>query len=506
MANLSVSKIFLSACAASVLSGCATHLDDTRKMRGAWETGAYAPAAEAAAEGAKSAGDTDRLVWLLDEGAANRAAGNTDASLKAFDSAFDMVSAFDKAPEVSIADESRALFTNLSYLPYTGYNYDRIMLGTYQALNGMQKGKIEDAAVMLKRVEFFQRDAERKNRDRIEKEMKSVKSNSGGQVDGEKVYDYNKAMQDSGFKNALKKNYGSVPEANVRGQYVNPFSYWLDGVYFMTCGSDASDFGRARDSLRLASGMVNSEYVKQAERLAELAANNMAVPDMTYVIYEAGSAPVRKQIRIDIPLGFVTREVPYVGAAFPKLEKNSNYAPTIPVQAGGKTYDTEVIADMDAIIEREFNDELPVVIARTLISTGSKAMAQWGLQQAARTANNDYVLLATMIAGSVYQASMNDADLRTWSTLPKQIRIAAFLTPSDGFIEVAGSKVALKNAKANFVLVKRTGANALTVIQTFALGERTATPSAQVHPAPTVVVAPAAVISPAAGKTECKSK
>ncbi|MFR6032674.1 MAG: hypothetical protein ACLUKN_05545 [Bacilli bacterium] len=61
--------------AALCLSGCATHLDETRQMRSYWESGDYKAAALSAAEMAEGAEDSaDEPVWLLDEGSASRAA------------------------------------------------------------------------------------------------------------------------------------------------------------------------------------------------------------------------------------------------------------------------------------------------------------------------------------------------------------------------------------------------------------------------------------------------
>ena len=70
------------------MSGCATHLDETRQMRSYWESGDYKAAALSAAEMAEGAEDSaDELVWLLDEGSASRAAGQISQSIKAFDKA-----------------------------------------------------------------------------------------------------------------------------------------------------------------------------------------------------------------------------------------------------------------------------------------------------------------------------------------------------------------------------------------------------------------------------------
>ena len=463
------------AAVSAALCGCATYLDETHQMRAAWENGAYESAAKEAADiSVQRQGSADELVWKLESGAASRGAGKFKDSEKTLDEAYVMTQKFDAEPEVSVADEGKALLTNLSYLPYRGYNYDRIMMGTYQALNCMQNGKPDDAAVMLKRIQFFQEDSSRKNAERIAKGLQAAKDVSGKKTEeGDTAYNYNAAMKDPAFQNQLKKAYGEVPQTanSAKADYLNPFAYWLDGIYFMYCGKDGSDFTRAVDSFRLARTMVSADIFAQDMAAAEKVSQGYPPPKMTYVIYEGGSAPKRTQIRIDIPLFIVTRDVPYVGAAFPKLEYNANWSPNIQIAAGGAPQKLETIADMDSIVRREFDDELPLVIAKTLLSAGTKAAAQYGLQEAVRGGGNDYAVLAVMIAGSVYQASMNDADLRTWTTLPKQIKVAQFPTPADLKMSVEGAQVSLYDAPANIVWVRKVGAQSKAAVAVFALGK-----------------------------------
>ena len=460
-----------------MLSGCATHLDDTRQMRSYWNSGDYKAAALSAAEMAEDAKDSaDELVWLLDEGSASRAAGQTAQSIKAFDKAYGLIQKFDSEPEIDLGAESKALLTNLSYLPYTGYNYDKIMLGVYQALNCMESGDIDGAAVMLKRVEIFQRDAERKNADRIKLEMDRVSKTSGSVVDGKRVYDSNRAMSDLKFQNSLAGTYGnssSIFKGN-RGNYVNPFAYWLDGVYFMACAQDSSDRQRAFDSFRILSSMVDNKYVYEDLSRAKAVANGAKMQPATYVIFETGSAPLRRQVRLDIPVFLATRDVPYVGVNFPKLYYVGGYSPNLSISAEGKSYSPAIIADMDKIVTEEFDNELPLVIAKTLLSAGTKAALQYGMQESARAVSggDSWLVLTAIIAGSIYQASMNDADLRCWSTLPKQIKIASFPTPKSGSVFIEGSEVKVNpTANANIICVSKPSAFSQISVRSFAIGK-----------------------------------
>ena len=129
---------------------------------------------------------------------------------------------------------------------------------------------------------------------------------------------------------------------------------------------------------------------------------------------------------------------------------------------------------MDKIVAEEFNNELPLVIAKTLLSAGTKAALQYGLQESVRAASNgdSALLLAAMIVGSIYQVSMNDADLRTWSTLPKQIKISRMPTPKDGKIFIDGREVKVDvSARANIVCVNKPSAFSQISIRCFAIGK-----------------------------------
>ena len=48
------------------------------------------------------------------------------------------------------------------------------MLSVYQALNHIEQKKFDDASVDLKRLEFFQSDAERANQKRIDNDQKAI--------------------------------------------------------------------------------------------------------------------------------------------------------------------------------------------------------------------------------------------------------------------------------------------------------------------------------------------
>jgi len=180
------------------------------------------------------------------------------------------------------------------------------------------------------------------------------------------------------------------------------------------------------------------------------------LPPTTYVIFETGCAPQRGQIRIDIPI--IVTKVSYVGAAFPTLKLQGNYVPGLTATANGTSQTTSLVASMDSVIGLDFKNEMPIVITKTIAATVTKAVAAYGVNEAAN--QQDAVLgFISQVATAGYQMAVNIADTRTWTTLPKEFQVCRLPTPPDRKIEltVGGSQktsVTIAEGTVTIVYVK----------------------------------------------------
>ncbi len=450
----------------SAAFGCQAAYDKSSKgVMNHYRNGDYATAVPMVNDIAeRSTKNQNAILWRLEQGAVLRAAGDYEASLAAFNDAEARADAeAAKGGQAALA-EGAAFISNQGALTYLGYDYDKIMLNVYKALNYMSMDMPDAARVELIRALQRQQDAVAANTRRIEELEKKAQEKKGD-------YDYERARNDERFKQQIDENYPDIEKFKVYTNYVNPFAEFLQGLFFMATAEDSSDAERAVKSMERVAGMLDAkDYLAKDLLLAEDVANGKAMPAMTYVIYEAGVAPKRGQTRIDIPVFVATRDVPYVGAAFPKLEFDTDFTTPVEAVAGGQTYPTQLLCDMDAVVYTEFNNRLPEVITKTLIAAGSRAAAQYGVQQAAR--GNSYAYAAAMIGGVAYQAATNEADLRTWRTLPKQFQYCRFPTPEDRAVTLrapfsgATETVAIDEGHVNVIFVKVARANApLTVTQ-----------------------------------------
>jgi hypothetical protein len=174
-----------------------------------------------------------------------------------------------------------------------------------------------------------------------------------------------------------------------------------------------------------------------------------------------------------------TKDVPYFGVAFPKLNFDDRYDRGLVVRAAGEApLSTAVLCDMDSVIAQEFKNDLPDVVVKTLISAGAKAAALYGLHQETRQAANDpnnVVDTLTQLGGLFYQAAVNHADLRTWETLPKEFLFCRLETPPDHKLTVTSDatgetrEVDVPAGTVTMVYVKTAAPGNRMAIQAFTL-------------------------------------
>jgi hypothetical protein len=447
----SIQPLLFAAAISLLATGCRTYEQQNRVIQ-YWHQGNLASAAaEATKMAGQNANNKDAIVWRLEQGAVLRGNGQCEASNKAFDQAQDRIDQYSEEAKVKIGNEAGALLSNQANLPYTGRAYDGIMLNTYKALNYLQLGETDKARVELIRAYQRQQDAVADNQRRIEKvQGEAAKSKDKAAM--------NKAQQDPKFKSQMQGAYTGLDNLKAYANYVNPFTVYLDGLYFMADAVDASDLERARKSFERIVGFdPDNEYVKQDLATVDDLMNGKPLPPTTYVIFETGCAPVRGQIRIDIPI--IVSKVSYVGAAFPTLQPQGNYVPGLTVTANGTSQTTSLVASMDSVIGLDFKNEMPIVITKTIASTVTKAVAAYAVNEAANQ-QNSLLGLASQIGTAVAQAAVNIADERTWTTLPKQFQVCRIPTPSDRKIELetpgGGQRipVTIEDGAINIVYVK----------------------------------------------------
>jgi hypothetical protein len=501
-----------------LLAGCASYDQQTAQFTASTKTGSFASAVvEIDKQVMANAGKKDELIYRLEQGATMFSAALADPTavpdirppvvpakkdappaapvpeptaaevhkfyltrtVGSFDLAEARVNAWEEEAKVKVGSELGAALTNQANLPYRGRAYDKVMMNTYKAVSYLALGDKDKARVELNRSLQRQRDAVAANEKRIGALQDEQGKAARGELKDEKgqgaAYDSSKAQNDArtgpGLQAALD---ASLAPMKPYGDYVNPYSVFLDGLFFTVLGEGGSDLERGRKSFeRVASMVPENTFVRADLAAADLAAEGKAPEGVTYVIFETGTAPARDQVRVDIPTFLVTSKLAYVGAAFPKLKFNNDYIPNLGVTAGELSVTTSTIASMDSVVANDFKNEWPAIVTKTMITTATKAILQAAVQKAAEDRGGMWGGLAATLIMSAVNSATNIADTRTWTSLPKEFQYARVATPASREIKIdAGGTqktVVLEPGAVNVVYVKSASPTAPLLVSTFVL-------------------------------------
>lgn len=456
-------------CAISLLTGCQSYKNQNLKASTEWKMGATKMAlAEYSKTADKNATSKDAIIWRLEHATALRADHQFKESNDAFSKVEDLFVKQEKKGNVRVGQELAANQVNLAQMDYEGRAYDKIMVNTFKALNYLNLGQTEEARVELQRAYQRQQDAVEENKKKIEKaqeeakaelEKKSKNANGKAKVDEAGI---NKMKASPMFQKEMDKHYGDLNTVKSYGDYVNPFTVFMDGLYFLYNGSGGSDAERAGKSLeRVLSFSGENKYLKQDLENAKAAQElRLKVEPTTYVIFETGRAPMRDEIKVWLPTALIPGSpVPSVSAAFPKLKPLGEHVPQLNVNANGGTETTVSLCSMDNVIGTDFKNELPIIITRQVASTVAKAIVDTAIVKGAEQADAMYGLAAKIILAGT-RLAQNIADTRTWTTLPKEFQYCRIATPADRTIEIvtpngiSKQQVKLGDGTVNVVYVK----------------------------------------------------
>lgn len=452
---------------AFICTGCVTYHEQTKSVRDAFGRGNTKAAAKALGEHADKCDKKDSVVFHLEAGSAYRATGDTGDftnSNRHFEDAGAQIAKFEEQAKVKVGLEFLGLMTNQANLPYVGRSYDSIMLYTYKALNYLALGEIEKVRPELNHAYQCQQDAVEENKSRIEKASQAGRNNQySGITDA--------SQNNPDFQQKLAQVTPTVEGFKAYADYVNPFTVYLDGLYFLYAGVDAADMEHARKSLTRIQELVGSNKFVQADlQLIESSGTTHPTTPCTYVIFETGSAVSRNEVKLELPF-LVPENGKYylimVSAAFPKLEFHNDQAQELTVKAADLEEKTMTIANLDSIVALDFKNEWPIILTKTMISCAMKATRNYQI------AKSDKSGFGGLIPG-IWDELTTIADTRSWSMLPKEFQVARIPTPADRRLVLstpgtAPMDVTIADGIVNVVYVKSINANAPLTVSQFKL-------------------------------------
>ena len=363
----------------------------------------------------------DDLLWTLQFASAERMQFNYRQAIASFDKAEEMMNFY--APQSEIVDAVGSTIVNDNVVPYKGAEYDGVMINTYKALDFLAEKNFD-----LARVEF-NRALERQTRakEHFAAEIRKLETQLANQKQKTSA-DAGAMANDPNILKIVNAHYPNIDQFQPYPDFVNPAATYLAGLYFNLVG----DYDKAGYLLKETSGMVpdNTFIAEDLLLTDDVIAGKAKFENLVWVIFENGLGPVKEEIRIDLPLFLATSRVYYTGIALPRLQPRSIAHSCLFVRTDAGAYQTKQVADMERVIQTEFQKEFGGILARAIASAVVKAAAQASLQN---QRNGGWAALVM----AAYTAATTAADVRIWSTLPKDFQVARCAIPADRKLQIS---------------------------------------------------------------------
>ncbi|MEA3222945.1 MAG: hypothetical protein U9P49_07255 [Thermodesulfobacteriota bacterium] len=405
------------------ITGCASLQNYARKAdpaRNYIAKGAYEKAITSFPEEARGANE---VLIHLERGTILQGMGQFEASAKEFESAVAKVKGFESRAVISASKSTTqmgSLLINEQVQPYEGEDFEKILIHSLDAINYLMMDDLEGARVEI-------RNAYRRQKELYEKHYKAIRKAEEKAKGAGWRHSFIKA--DAGrLKNLEDK------AASVHSVYQNAFAYYISSLVYELNNEQDEAYIDLKHAIKAApdSIPIQKDLIRLSKELhyyddLELWEKRFGTSGIdpkdgidVVVVIGVGLAPVKEEVKFPIPIIRHGRKG-IVFAALPvyRFEPTTTLAGM--VGYGNTCIKTSRVLDVDATAARNLLDEFPILFAKQIARTSLKATAT-------NRMGKEFGALGSL-AGSVYSAVTEQADLRTWSTLPKQIQVVRLSIP-----------------------------------------------------------------------------
>lgn len=307
-----------------------------------------------------------------------------------------------KTDAAKVAGDVGSYLVNDKTRRYDGQDYEKVMLSTNLTLSHVLQGNYDLARIEMKKT--YER--EKLIESFREKEYDTLKEEASSKnvtADVSQMKDYPMAELDTPEVNGLKNGFQ------------NAFAHYLAGYFFEVTGETSLAEPGYRNALALA---PNSRIVSDGLKDVGRRRPGPTESDVLFVI-ESGFAPSWTSVTLPIP---VPRQngLMVTPLSFPLLKSdNRGYVPPV-VSVAGKQLPVETLTNIDSMARRMLKDQMPGILLRTVVRAVVKSVAQ---DQAYKGG------LALGLIANVATVVTEQADDRSWRTLPESISVARATLP-----------------------------------------------------------------------------
>lgn len=359
----------------------------------------------------------------------------------------------------SLTNEAASLLVNDNIRPYRPKSYEETMLYNFTAMNYLALGKIDEALVESRKGTLFL--------DKLANDNPKKYSSDG-------FFNYWSAMA---YENQNERDNAQISLYHALNGYrknqkhlppeISAYAYHefkkSDRV------NDINEFGLTNSNSQFTE---KAEQIDDAEKeiiiicyggltpaLDELKFWGTYVQDGLLVVYH--NDPVKGKVSETMPAPIIASSsnhsakdkkkfsgrTTHISFALPQKRPSKSKTDRFTAEYNGKTYQSEVVADLDALLDQNLSDERSSILLRTVIRVATRTIAAEKTKDELKS-NDGFANLLINLGIDIFTDQLEMADLRSALYLPKTIQMIRIPYQNVNSLDlkaVSPSGVVLKN-------------------------------------------------------------
>ncbi len=383
----------------------------------------------------KPSGKTNRLLYHLERGLIFHYQGEFQSSNQEFEAAEQLI---DKLYTRSLSRGVASLFTNDAIVPYTGEEFERVLIHYYRALNYNYLGQFEDAMVECRKANLrladFAAQAEYElsyKNDAFVQYMTGLFFEAAGEwndayvsyKDAERGYRAYSADLGTGVPQVLKGDLIRAASALGYDDDVERYNQIYPQIYPQIHPADVSPVKSLAGTavVFIETGLIAQK--RQHTIDLPILESDRGVDSRTLSRRAAGRYhyPRRRYAKVDY----------WLKVALPEYRERSSPVRAVRVRRGDdEVFPGVLMEDLDAIAMKSFSEKEGAILARTV----ARALVKYVATEKAEDKNEFLGFLVNM-----FGVSTEAADTRSWLSLPSKIymaRVSQFAGTDDLVVEL----------------------------------------------------------------------
>ena len=375
----------------------------------------------------------DEALFAVETGRTAQLYGDYATSRAAFEKAIARTDAQDYegvlAPKAA-AQQASAILVNDKAIEYRPPDYERTLMHHYQALNYLGAQDLDGAGVEIRRANRVQEEARKRHEAETDKAAGKARKNDSAASE-DPLADAPDATRQS-----IDKVYAGLNElaGQVKTSFQNAATFFLSAVVWEMRGEPNDAYIDYKKALEMAPGnpALQAAVIRLGKRLGmreDVDAFSRRFPSLADMPAD-GSSPLagKGHLVVIVEEGHVAQKddlsIPYpvsegIGMiSIPLYHSFPAQAGSIRLSVDGRPVSSfSPICRVSSLAARALSERMPGIIARQTARAVAKGVA---LSAARKNGGGD----AAVVLLSIYNVASEQADLRSWLTLPDVIQAA----------------------------------------------------------------------------------